>query len=80
MKMHSTIKSESRTSVEMPVEMMMPHIMLDEEQLPELTNWKVGEEYYLLLKVKKSSSHVDHENKICATFDVLEAGAYEYNE
>ena len=77
--MHTTIKAEPRESLEQ-VDMMMPHIMLDEEQLPELANWKVGEEYYLLLKVKESSAHLDHEDKICAMFDVLEAGAYEYNE
>lgn len=77
--MYSTVKSSPRVSVDEPVEMITPTLSLVSSQVPEIARWQVGKEYYLLLKVKEASAHVNQDNDIRALFKVLEAAPYEHN-
>lgn len=46
------------------VEKMPISIMVDEKQLPDIKDWKVGQEYEMLVKAKMVSSNMDMESEM----------------
>lgn len=75
------LKKIEPEKMEMGMEMkgmrFLPTLYLDSKQVPEIADWKVGEEYMLVLKVKQTSkSENDKEkdgkvNSVRAEFDIL---------
>lgn len=58
---------------------IFPSLYLNSEQLSEIKDWKVGEEYMLVLKVKQTSMS-ERDDKISADFDILEVGVGEMED
>lgn len=61
-----------------------PNLYIDSQSLPEIKDWKVGEDYYLVVKVTQKSysmrSTDDGEMKGHADFDIKEIGVLDYKE
>ena len=55
--------------MELTTEDRLPHLRLNQKQLPEIKNWKVGETYTIAVKMKKKSSRIE-ENEISACFAI----------
>lgn len=57
-----------------------PTLYLKAEDLPEIKEWEVGEDYYLLLKVtmrSKEEYETSNEERCSASFDIKEIGDIE---
>lgn len=58
----------------------LPTFNLDDTQLPAISDWKTGEEYYLVVKVKQVGSDLleegNHEGGIMNRFAVTEVQDY----
>lgn len=57
-----------------------PNIYLKAKDLPEIKEWEVGEDYYLLLKVtmrSKEEYETSNEERCSASFDIKEIGSVE---
>lgn len=78
-----TVKPE-KMSMSLEEEMKhYPSIYFDSKTLPEVKNWNVGEEYYVLLKVKQMSKSMsmDSKEEMCdARFEIHEISALEVPE
>lgn len=59
--------------MEVDVSENMPEITLNTDQLPEIADWKVGEEYTISMKVEQVEVHKMGEEGLCAHFKVLSA-------
>lgn len=60
-----------------------PSIYLDSDALPNIKDWEVDEEYYILMKVKqcsKSMNTVGKEEKYDGRFEIMEVAALEAGE
>lgn len=60
-----------------------PSLYLNSDTLPEIKDWDVGEEYYLVMKVEqksKSANINEKEERWAADFDIKEIGVLEMNE
>jgi len=67
------IKAKSNRPVS--VDHFRPSIHLEEDQLKEIRNWEVGENYTLILEVRqKSKRENDSSKKISASFDIMKIG------
>lgn len=57
----------------------LPSFRLDDTQLPEIKDWKTGEEYIITVKVKQMGSEIiEHGNRkggLCNDFNVIEIKA-----
>ena len=59
-----------------------PTFTIDDEDLPELKNWKIGEKYVLVMEVeemamragKEWQGSMDNDKKTHATFKILKVG------
>ena len=68
-----TVKAKRGTS-HVP-DVFRPSIHLDEKQLKEIKNWKVGGKYTLILEVEQTSMNNDNPDKrINASFDIMKIG------
>lgn len=47
-----------------------PNFYVDAEQMPEIKNWEVGKEYYLVVKVEQKSKN-EREDSVDASFDII---------
>lgn len=59
------------------------YLCFTEGQLPEISDWKVGEKYKLVIEVEQKRVFVTEEGDdktVKAEFDVLSVGAYEDDE
>lgn len=72
--MSAHLKSPVKAKRGPPVEVFRPSIHLDEDQLKEIKNWKVGGNYTLILEVKQRSMQENSNNKISASFDIMKIG------
>ena len=75
MKMHNMKKMDMPMSVDMPMMVHYPTVRFTEDELPEIKDWVVGEEYDIVLKVKQREVYPN--DKMVATFDILKGGEKE---
>lgn len=78
----SKIKPKKESLPE-PENSSLPSLYLSSSELPEIEDFEVGEEYYLIMKVKqesKSSSEYDDKKKCSATFKIKEIGVLDEEE
>jgi len=53
---------------------MKPTISIDENQLPEIKNWKIGKTYMIELSVELTGLHKKYDSDmICADFEIKSA-------
>ena len=60
----------------MPSDMpeVYPSFHLDETQLPEIRDWKIGEEYTIQLKVRQTGAREGRSEEVMGEFEVLAVG------
>lgn len=61
-------------------EVVFQNLRFNADQLPELSDWKVGEEYMIVLTVKQMEHELEErhgEEEEVARFEVLKVGSYE---
>jgi hypothetical protein len=85
-KLHEVVPEKMGSMKEARKAKIYPTVYFDEEDLPEIKNWKVGDHYYLVMEVeeiamrqgKEWQGDVDEkDNKMQATFKVLKVGGKE---
>lgn len=83
-KLNKVIPETQKSFKEMNKVKIFPTFQLDSEDLPELADWKVGENYTLIMEVEEISMRQgqewqgeDKDNKVKATFKVLKVGVEE---
>lgn len=88
-KLNKVIPETQKSFKEMSKEKIYPTFQLDDEDLPDLKDWKVGEKYTLIMEVEQTSMRQGSEwqgdnskdkNKIRATFKILKVGVEEPEE
>lgn len=60
-----------------------PNIYLNSKELPDIADWDVGGEYYIVLKVEQKSKSIRTENgedRVGADFDIKEIGVVDESE
>ena len=57
-----------------------PRIHFDENQLPEILDWKIGGEYEVLIKIRQTSIRKEKDRPATADFDVLAVSNYHEDE
>jgi len=55
--------------------MSSSHVHFNEDQLPEIKSWKVGQVYKLEITVRQRDTHLEGEDKVGAEFDIIEVKA-----
>jgi hypothetical protein len=71
------VKPEKMGEMDKPAKEYFPSFCLNSKTLPEIKDWEVGEEYYLVLKVEQKSKNMhadDKDEKWHADFDIKEIG------
>ncbi len=73
-------RSMSMPMEEKELEPYYPQLCLHEDALPEAVEWPTGEEYTILIKVKKTGDRLRSDEKVASDFDVLGCAVYNESE
>lgn len=87
-KMHKVVPETQPSFNEMKKVKIYPTFQIDDEDLPELKDWKVGEKYTLVMEVEQLSMRQGNEwqgsdtkdKKVHATFKIISVGVEEPKE